>query len=324
MAATQESNAQGRTSGDTMSTSHGNENDQSQSNIKHNNDSRNNNKKDADAKTQYTHSKPITHGGENEDIGVILTLSDERFQKRVVYSVFIEKLKNYVLQNFNDAKDMIPIIEKLEDPKTAILTTQPKDLTTEETKSEVKKWIKQEEVKKHIKRLTNLDNNKETLYGIVWGQCSVALQEVMKTDSDFISKDSDFDCIWLLKKCKMISSGIDNKGNKHNTLLKAILQLCNIKQQSHESNDSFRTRLDASVLTLELAGGKHVLCSDVLLKAKDVTNPTTEEIKAEENKLKAMLMIIRSDTTLYSALHTSLEDGIFLGRDEYPITVTAA
>jgi hypothetical protein len=68
--------------------------------------------------------------------------------------------------------------------------------------------MKQEQVKTHIKRLTNLDGNKEKMYSIVWGQCSNALQEVIKTDDVFAQKDTNFDCIWLLQKCKMAAAGL--------------------------------------------------------------------------------------------------------------------
>ena len=268
--------------------------------------------------------KPANYGGENEDIDVILALRDEFFEKRVQYTIFIDKVKNYVLQNFSYAKDVVPILEKLEDTEADVLAQGPSDLSQEDEKNFVKKWRKQEEIKEHALRLRTLAENKTTLYGVVWGQCSTALQEVIKTDSDFVAKDASFDCIWLLKKCKLVSSGVDDKGNKHNTLVKALLQFCNIKQQEFESNDAYRTRLDSTVLTLELAGGKHVLCSNELIVAAKKEKPTEAEIRVEEEKLKAMLMIVRADPIRYSLLQHNLEEGVYLGRDEYPETVTQA
>ena len=250
------------------------------------------NKNHDEKRTPYAQHKPLTYGGENDDVGVVLALRSERYSKKVVFGVFIEKMKNYVLQNFTDGKDMIPILEKLEDPKNAIILDQPQDLTDTEKDSEVMRWMKQEQVKTHIKRLTNLDGNKEKMYSIVWGQCSNALQEVIKTDDDFIQKDADFDCIWLLQKCKMAAAGVNDKANKHATLFQSILHFCTIKQGQQESNDSFRKRLDSAVLTLELAGGKHILVSDVLLKAVDLDNPTPEELDIEEEKFKAMVLIM--------------------------------
>jgi hypothetical protein len=275
-------------------------------------------------RSPYAQHKPLTYAGENEDVGVVLALRSERYSKKVVFGVFIEKMKNYVLQNFVDGKDMMPILDKLEDPKNDIIADQPKDLTNDEQRSEVMRWMKQEQVKTHIKRLTNLDGNKEKMYSIVWGQCSNALQEVIKTDDAFAQKDADFDCIWLLQKCKMAAAGVNDKANKHATLFQSILHFCTIKQSQYESNDSFRKRLDSAVLTLELAGGKHILVSDVLLKAADIDNPSPVELDIEEEKFKAMVLIMRADPYRYNTLQSSLEEGVLLGRDEYPRSVTAA
>ena len=191
----------------------------------------------AERKSRYNF-KPSNYGGENKDMDVLLTLRDEQFDKRVQYNTFIDKLKNYVLQNFTYAQDVIPIIDKLEDTVADLKTKGPTDLSEDDEKNFVKKFAKQEEIKEHALRLRTLRGNKITLYGIVWGQCSTALQEVIKTDADFVTKDGAFDCIWLLKKCKMVSSGVDDRGNKHNTLVKALLQFCNIRQHQYESNDA--------------------------------------------------------------------------------------
>ena len=102
-------------------------------------------------------SKAITYAGENEDIGVLLTLRDETFSKRVVYSTFTEKIKNYVTQNFQFAKDIVPIIETLEDTRAKVVSEQPFDLVGEDLKSPVLVTMKTEEVKKHIKRISVLE-----------------------------------------------------------------------------------------------------------------------------------------------------------------------
>ena len=130
-------------------------------------------------------SHSMNYTGENNEIGVILALRNEKYSNKVMYTTFVDRMRTYVLTNFNNARDMIPILDKLEDPKTALLGAQPKDLTDKEKGSDVQVYYKQEEVKKYIKRLTNLENNKETLYGLVWGQCSSGLQEIVKADDEF-------------------------------------------------------------------------------------------------------------------------------------------
>ena len=128
--------------------------------------------------------------GEEEGIGLILTLRTERYSNKVAFSTFQDKLKNYVLTNFEEAKDIISLIDNLKDPQPDSISAQPKNLSTNDAKNQVLVWMKQEQVKKHINRLTTLENNKETLYGVVWGQCTSGLQEVLKGDDDLSSSTS--------------------------------------------------------------------------------------------------------------------------------------
>ena len=152
--------------------------------------------------------------GECEGMTAILALPNEKFANKVAYSVFIDKLKNYVIGTFHEGKDMVPIIEDLKDPKSTVKANEPPALTESEEKSEVKKWMKQEEVKLYIKRLTLLETNQQRLYAIVWGQLTESLREVIKTETDFESNDSSFNCIWLLKQAKLSTSGVNSKVNK--------------------------------------------------------------------------------------------------------------
>ena len=284
------------------------------------------NPKDQDYKrTKFSPSRQgYDYQGEKPEIGVILTLKNERFSNKVVFSTFVDKMKNYVLTHFNNGKDMVPILEALKDPESDVKADEPKDLTDDEKKSDVKKWMKQEEVKLHIKRINSLETNKEKLYALIWGQSSHALQEVVKGDDNFDIKEEFFDCIWLLEKVKLVSSGVDSKINKHYTLLQALTSFCTIKQGTSESNDSYRKRVDATSLTLSLVGGSHFLCSPELIETADPRNPTETEILGEIEKLKAMVCVLRADESRYTKLQDSLMDGVYKGRDEFPVTVTAA
>ena len=251
-------------------------------------------------------------------------MRNERFNNKVVYSTFIDKLKNYILSNFNDAKDLIPIIEEFKDPESDIIAEQPVALKPGDKKNQVMLWIKQEQVKTHIKRLVNLKNNKETLYGIMWGQLSSGLQEAIKAESDYEVKLKVFDSAWLLEKSKLISSGVDEKANKYLSLLKAITTMVNIRQGQNESNDSFRKRIDSVAMTVTLIGGDKMLYSGEIANVNDPDKPTKDELKTEVQRIKAMLMIIRSDYIRYGDLQESLLEGMHKGRDEFPKTVVDA
>ena len=233
-------------------------------------------------------------------------------------------MKNYVLTNVSEAKDMMPILESLKDPKDDIKSKQPTDFEAGKKASEVARWMKLEEVKLHVKRVAVLETNRETLYALIWGQLSSGLQAVLKGEDGFEIKDASFDCIWLLSKVKLISAGVDSKGNKHCNLIQALTDFCNVRQGQSESNDSFRKRIDSAALTLMLAGGTNALCSFDLIEALDPMAPTHDEIEKEIEKIKAIMMILRADGNRYLGLQESLFDDVYKGRDEFPVTVTAA
>ena len=132
---------------------------------------------------EYLHG--YDYKGEEPKVGVILALRSERFNHKVIYSSFIDKLKNYVLSHFDDAKDVVPIIEELRDPTQEVIDNEPIELVGTQKTNQIKIWMKQEEVKQHVKCINNLKNNMETLYALVWGQCTTGLQEAIKADPDY-------------------------------------------------------------------------------------------------------------------------------------------
>ena len=63
----------------------------------------------------------------------------------------------------------------------------------------------------------------------------------------------------------------------------------------------------------------------IVEKAGPATDPPTDkEILVEEDKFKAMCFLTRADDVRFKNLLKQLKDGSFLGRDEYPTTVTDA
>ena len=285
------------------------------------NNQRNNFKKEQD---NYSSGQPYNWKGNNEDVGVIMTLRSERYKNKVLFSTFTDKLKKYVTQNFDHANDMVTILDKHKDPVTAINALQPEDLTEEEQKSEVSKMIQKEKVRNHMDRLTKLDNNKMKLYGVIWGQCTTALQEVIKSSTDYEEKDLEFDCIWLLQKVKMTSAEMDERNNIHYTLTTAIKQAFNVRQRENETNEGFRKRFESQILTLHLVGGEHILVSPEILKKSIQGTASEKDMQDEEQKMKGMMLLLGSDPNRFGKLQKSLEEGVLLGRDEYPKTIIGA
>ena len=122
-----------------------------------------------------TLSNPTLYSGENESIGVILALRAERFDKKVSFQEFIDKVSNYVVSNFKDGGDIQPLFVDLIDPTKEFQTknkpVKPEEVDEEENPTdEVDQEIYKEEVKQFVQRKMNLRRNLEKSYGLIWGR----------------------------------------------------------------------------------------------------------------------------------------------------------
>ena len=91
-----------------------------------------------------------------------------------------------------------------------------------------------------------------------------------------------------------------------------------MKQGKTEANDNYLERLKSNIMSVELTGGKAFFCSRGIV-TKDNDDLTDKEIKAEEDKMQAILLLKNADEKRYGGLSKSLKEGSFLARDEYPI-----
>mmetsp|Transcript_11464 Transcript_11464/g.16625 ORF Transcript_11464/g.16625 Transcript_11464/m.16625 type:complete len:104 (+) Transcript_11464:182-493(+) len=102
----------------------------------------------------------------------------------------------------------------------------------------------------------------------------------MKYIDGFDNYKNDKDIVWLSKELKRETAGIDSMGNRHVNYIKSLRMTLNMKQGSEESNESYLKRLNASVESLKLAGGAHVLTSPDLITTVG-TNATKQEEQIE-------------------------------------------
>ena len=81
-------------------------------------------------------SNPTSYGGECHDIGMILALRSERFEKKVSFLRFMEKMSNYVISNLKDGGDVQSLFIKYQDP-TKVFITSNKPVKPDETDPEL-------------------------------------------------------------------------------------------------------------------------------------------------------------------------------------------
>ena len=109
--------------------------------------------------TQNITNNPTNYSGQCEDIGCLLALRSERFDKKVQFRVFMEKMGNYVISNLKDGGDIQCIFHELKDPtENFLLTHKPVKPPQDEFRGvdKVDKEIYKEEVKQFVQRKINL------------------------------------------------------------------------------------------------------------------------------------------------------------------------
>ena len=135
-----------------------------------------------------------------------------------------------------------------------------------------------------------LTENANKLYGIVIGKCMPPLRSTIKHDAEYGIKSSDFDTLWLLKKIKKTTAGMDMKENPALTLHEQMLIFMTTRQGQSESDDDYLNKFNSRLENTILAGGGHILCSPKII-GKDMAYCTTVEIDAEKERFKAMCFI---------------------------------
>ena len=72
-------------------------------------------------------------------------------------------------------------------------------------------YIQQIRLKAYVDRVNVLKENCVKVYGLIWGQCTNALQAVIKGDDDYRHNANSHDLIWLLEKIKQVTSDMTSR-----------------------------------------------------------------------------------------------------------------
>ena len=84
-------------------------------------------------------SNPINYEGECSEVGAILGLKVEKFNKKASYEVFIEKVSNYIVKKYTDGADIKTLLIEGKDPVEEYeINNMPKDPTAEQLKFDIK------------------------------------------------------------------------------------------------------------------------------------------------------------------------------------------
>ena len=299
--------------------------------------------------------------GANENVATLCTRAEKK--KKDQYIIFQKSLEQHVTTSFTNSGDILPVIRDLIDPMKELLkgipkresmkdilgesplTTQPPspDIVTsgaqeseggtnvfepvetieDSALKESLDFLYKEEMKMFANRRNVLQQNQIKLWGVIWGQCSPALQTEIKGNDDFLEESNKYNCVWLLQKLKLAAAGIDRSVSSYQALVNSLTFFHTLRQQRDESIENYRRRFESawnSAVMNHASVGQHP--AFVKFAIEDEKSPMTAQ--GVEDKLAATYFITFADPSRFQGLWESLSNATLLGRDDYPNTITAA
>ena len=97
--------------------------------------------------------------------------------------------------------------------------------------------------------------NKDSLYAIIWAQCSSAMQAKLITIKDYEDIDETLDCLELLLAIKGIAYTFETQGYLYLSLDDAKSEFYAYKQGCHESNSNYLTKFKSILEVITHYGG---------------------------------------------------------------------
>jgi len=117
-----------------------------------------------------------------------------------------------------------------------------------------------------------------------------ALKPALKGDNKYNNKSMLFDALWLLKKLRQITAGVDMKANPALTFHEQVVIFFMTQQGQNDSDFDYLLHFNVKFRTLEMSGGDHLMCSPMQF-GKSIQKADNDEIEAKKERFKTMCFI---------------------------------
>jgi hypothetical protein len=156
-----------------------------------------------------------------------------------------------------------------------------------------------------------------SIFAVIWGQCSEALKDKLKSSTDYRTSQTTGDCVWLLKTIKAIMLKFDGQRDLSLSLSDAHLRLYLFRQGNDMTLTAHKTEFENRLDVIEHYGGAvgqdPALLSLVSASMADVA----ERAKSSRNRYLRMLFLSKSDRRRYGTLWADLENQFVRGNNQY-------
>jgi hypothetical protein len=257
--------------------------------------------------------------------GHIYDCSDAR--QSDIFVKTTKEITEYVGRTFKKGSDTRLAIENLTMPVLA-LPVAPAD---EKDKTLNKIWDK--EIDKYVKRKTQLAGNMQTVYSLVWRQCTDVMRQKVEVLSVYETLTLNGDGLALLKAIKDLVYNFQSQKYLPHTLheLKRRFYFCVQGQQTMAS--AYLEQYHNIVDVIEHSGGwigddPGILEALAGSRSVDLSAITATDLakfqKEAHEQYLATAFLLGTDRGRYERLIEGLENDYLQGQDCYPKTITSA
>ena len=154
-----------------------------------------------------------------------------------------------MLREFDNTMDVIIVVRYPKSLYANVNTDKPINLSKEYKEDVILITQLQYEGKYYVKRVQVLKDSIPKLYCISLGQFTPGFQNEVQGDPYYDTNSDLFDCLWLMEKLRLNSSGIPHTSNPLHAGFHAPKEMFNLHQGKTDSMDSLYKRFYSSLAT---------------------------------------------------------------------------
>jgi hypothetical protein len=241
----------------------------------------------------------------------------------------MDMLKSYVPERFTNPMDVLLIFKV---PHELPFITEPDPPEDAEDSFQRKHWERLFD--DYLSRENQLKGNLARLYNLIWGQCSKALKEKLKSRQGYSNAQEANDASWLVISIKELSFKFEEQKYFFLSMFEAKRKLFALWQAINQTIQDYHATFMNLVNAIKHFGGTfgtEQALVDYSAKAlgfgedyHDEADKMEDAKRASRQRFLATAFILNSDRLRYGELIRELANGFVKGRNEYPEDLLSA
>jgi hypothetical protein len=200
-----------------------------------------------------------------------------------------KELAVYVGQTFKQGSEIEEAIKTLE----LQALTQPEEPGEKASAGQMKMW--ETRLTQFVKREEIRSDNIKTLYSLIWGQCSDAMQERLMAHPDYSEVQASKNGIELLKCVKTIMYNYQSHQAIAKSLHEAKRHFYMLSQGKFQTPQAYLEQFTNTLKVIEYLGGEIGLDPVIVKRIADGKTPTAEHKKQAREETHAMALFLGAD-----------------------------